>query len=295
VTPRRAVADHRHGSSSAGHRQPPGQRQAQPPTSEEESLLALQGKAGNKAVTTAIDAPVQRWDTGAAEKANPSGFATLLSKMQGLTPTIGRSRLEKLAAKTDDARQLSVILGRIPAGEAERCLAVMDGATLEKFVGLAPGPGPFTKAANEVIQFGIDVKAILAAVTPATFQAVLDSIHTAKSAAGLFSSKGTEIAMSSVAGVTGDGKPDEKAKVKAAVEAFDAGNLPGTPHGNRDGDLPGIRRAGGYTEHDVAPPPGVTDRGERRLVVHTAKQFVYYTWNHYGKDGTVLPAFKRIR
>jgi hypothetical protein len=262
------------------------------------SLTALQSSAGNRALAGAL-APgpaVQRlWDTTAAQKANPTGFASLLAKMQGLTPTIGRSRLDKLAAKTDSAPQLEFILSRINVATAERALAAMSGATLHRFVSLAPNPTAFGTALNDVLRLSIDLAPLFAGPTPATFTSITDLINTTKSNQGLISAKGTEIAFSSVTAVSGDGKADEKTAVKNAVASLDAGTLPGVPHGNRDGDLPGIRRAGGYTEHDVAPPPGVTTRGERRLVVSDAKKFVYYTWNHYGKDGTVLPAFIRIR
>ncbi|CAN5611556.1 hypothetical protein BH23ACT3_BH23ACT3_12010 [soil metagenome] len=70
------------------------------------------------------------------------------------------------------------------------------------------------------------------------------------------------------------------------------------PHGNGEGNLPGIPGGGGYLEYYVRPPgsvvgaPGLKAAGTRRLVVHRASKRVYYSHNHYGSPaGTNLPAF----
>jgi len=147
---------------------------------------------------------------------------------------------------------------------------------------------------DELVKFTIDVKDFLAKNPAATLVDLKAQIASAKNTAGLISSKG-EITYTTIAAVVGDGKKDEKTAVATAVQGLDAGTLLGVPYRNNEGDLPGVRRAGGYTEYDVTPPAGTGDRGRRRLVVHNAKQFVYYTWNHFGNDGTTLPAFVRIR
>ncbi|TAM92486.1 MAG: hypothetical protein EPN43_02385 [Jatrophihabitans sp.] len=65
-------------------------------------------------------------------------------------------------------------------------------------------------------------------------------------------------------------------------------------HKNRDGHLPGAADAGGYKEYYVEKKPGsATYHGNRRLVVHNKSKRVYYSWTHYGDNGS--PAFVRIR
>ena len=101
---------------------------------------------------------------------------------------------------------------------------------------------------------------------------------------------------------------DEEADVVSAMRYLDAGTTPlwlhpqaggrfGRPYRNlptQNGDtLPGIPGSGGYIEYDVAPPVGVTTRGQRRIVQETANGRLYYTNTHYGDMG--LPSFWRIR
>ncbi|HJV17977.1 MAG TPA: ribonuclease domain-containing protein, partial [Bacillales bacterium] len=52
----------------------------------------------------------------------------------------------------------------------------------------------------------------------------------------------------------------------------------GAPFGNKEGHLP----QGNYREYTVAPPPGSTNRGTRRVVQNTDTGALYYTWTHYG-------------
>ncbi len=238
---------------------------------------------------------IQRaWDVAVYETANAKGYAALLTKMEGLTPTIGRSRLAKLAAKTDSPEQLSVLL-QMGTRNLEIYLASIDAGTLQKLMTLI-GQAEFFSVVNDLTKFKIDVKDFLDKNPTATLIDLKAQIASAKNAAGLISAKGTEIAFTTIAAVVGDGKKDEKAAVAAAVIALDKGTLAGSFHGNGEGNLPGVPGAGGYTEYDVTPAPGTPDRGPRRLVVHDTKGFVYYTWNHYGDPGgTNLPAFKRIR
>jgi hypothetical protein len=66
-------------------------------------------------------------------------------------------------------------------------------------------------------------------------------------------------------------------------------------HRNRDGDLPGDKNVRGvYDEYLVKENIGDSSPGKRRLVVHKAKKWVYYTWTHYG-DGGATPAFARVK
>jgi guanyl-specific ribonuclease Sa len=67
----------------------------------------------------------------------------------------------------------------------------------------------------------------------------------------------------------------------------------GVPHGNNEGNLPGVPGAGGYKEYYVEPLPGATNSGLKRVVVSDADGSAYYTWTHYGDQGE--PAFVQIR
>jgi guanyl-specific ribonuclease Sa len=96
--------------------------------------------------------------------------------------------------------------------------------------------------------------------------------------------------------------PSEEAAVLATLRNIDAGTKPagalakrwGVPFKNWSGDLPG---PGGpsspYQEYRVAPPPGTSGAGIRRVVVDPNTGDVYYTWTHYGDTGS--PAFVQIR
>lgn len=94
---------------------------------------------------------------------------------------------------------------------------------------------------------------------------------------------------------------DEERAVLESLTHLDAGTRPpgmqphgwGRPFRNHGGDLPGAPGTGGYREYDVLPPPGITNRGTRRIVVSDTDRSVYYTWTHYGDTGP--PAFVRIR
>jgi len=247
------------------------------------------------AVQRSSESVIQRdWDSVAYETEDPTQYAVLLAKMEGLIPAMGKSRLSKLAALTDSPEQLKTLL-KMGTSNLQIYLNSIDAPTLVKLMDLSSGLQPFIKLVNDLIKFKVPIKTYLDENPAATLLNVEAQIASAKSAAGLISANGNEIALTSVAAVVGDGKKDEKTAVAAAVSALDGGTLVGSPHGNGEGNLPGVRGAGGYTEYDVTPPTGTSGRGERRLVVHNAKKFIYYTWNHYGKDGTVLPAFKRIK
>ncbi len=247
------------------------------------------------AVQRSPESVIQRaWDSVAYKTQDPSQYAVLLGKMDGLTPSMGESRLSKLAALTDSPEQLKTLL-QMGTSNLQIYLNSLDASTLMKLMNMSSGLEPFIKLVNDLIKFKVPIKTYLDANPAATLLNVKAQIASAKSVAGLISANGNEIVLTSVAAVVGDGKKDEKTAVAAAVAALDGGTLAGSSHGNGEGNLPGVRGAGGYTEYDVTPPTGTSGRGERRLVVHNAKKFIYYTWNHYGKDGTVLPAFKRIR
>jgi RHS repeat-associated protein len=66
------------------------------------------------------------------------------------------------------------------------------------------------------------------------------------------------------------------------------------PFENREGALPGPSgSASPYSEYRVAPGPGTTGAGTRRVVVDGSNGEMYYTWTHYGTAGN--PPFVRIR
>jgi hypothetical protein len=117
---------------------------------------------------------------------------------------------------------------------------------------------------------------------------------------GLLAGNGTVIAERKSTDLTG---PGETAAVQAALQALKDGTaialthpngaLREADHLNRDADLPGAKRSGGYTETYVQKDPASpTYHGSRRLVVHTATGRTYYSWTHYGANGS--PAFVKL-
>ena len=102
--------------------------------------------------------------------------------------------------------------------------------------------------------------------------------------------------------------PTEEADVLNTLSHLATGRIPVWLHPNANGVfgrpfrnfptangdfLPGTPGAGGYVEYDVPPPPGVLDRGPRRVVGDLATGNLYYTNTHYGDSGQ--PSFWRIR
>ncbi|MBN9609602.1 MAG: hypothetical protein J0I11_09835 [Actinobacteria bacterium] len=111
---------------------------------------------------------------------------------------------------------------------------------------------------------------------------------------GLLAGNETVIAEKKVSELTG---PGEKEGVQATLDAIKAGTVAvlthnngkrwAYPHNNRDGDLPGSRGSGGYLEYYVEKDPASTTyHGDRRIVVHQATGRKYYTWTHYGENGS---------
>jgi RHS repeat-associated protein len=96
---------------------------------------------------------------------------------------------------------------------------------------------------------------------------------------------------------------EEEAALLQSLQHLDAGTVPtgptatkwGTPFANNEGHLPGQAgaRPTPYSEHRVAPAPGQSGAGARRLVYDRASGRLYYTWTHYGQAGD--PAFLRVR
>jgi RHS repeat-associated protein len=96
--------------------------------------------------------------------------------------------------------------------------------------------------------------------------------------------------------------PDEESAVLNTAAHIDAGTTPtgslatnwGIPFENAEGHLPGGQfSASPYTEYRVAPPPGTSTAGLRRIVLNNATGEMYYTWTHYGTVGS--PPFVQIR
>jgi hypothetical protein len=66
-------------------------------------------------------------------------------------------------------------------------------------------------------------------------------------------------------------------------------------HGNRDGDLPGVKGAGGYLEYYLrkGDDNAAALSDVCRLVISTSTGDVFHTATHYGRDGS--PAFTHYR
>ena len=114
--------------------------------------------------------------------------------------------------------------------------------------------------------------------------------------AGLVASNGARIQKNVVADFGGA----EKTAIEAALMAFDDGKTPTLTHpngmkwgdvfGNHDGDLP----AANYKEYYVQKATGSsTYHGNRRLVIDSKNERVYYSWTHYGDNGD--PPFVLLR
>jgi hypothetical protein len=117
---------------------------------------------------------------------------------------------------------------------------------------------------------------------------------------GLLTGDGRAIAQKT----TGDFKGDELEAINATLGVIDGGESIRLTHHrgakfgdefkNRDGDLPGVARGGGYLEYYVEKDSSdSTYHGGRRLLKHVSTGRVYYTNTHYGDNGS--PAFVRIR
>jgi hypothetical protein len=97
--------------------------------------------------------------------------------------------------------------------------------------------------------------------------------------------------------------PEEEAALLDTLSHIDAKTVPqgptatrwSVPFNNNEGELPGLAgaRPKPYTEYRVAPAPGVSGAGVRRVVVDNASGNIFYTWTHYGQSGD--PAFVIIR
>ncbi len=99
---------------------------------------------------------------------------------------------------------------------------------------------------------------------------------------------------------------EEEEAVADTLEHIENGTTPpgaqgknwGTPFQNKALDLPGGNYSGDpanspFQEYRVAPPPGTTGAGARRIVVDNGTGQTYYTWTHYGTAGE--PPFVIIR
>jgi len=87
---------------------------------------------------------------------------------------------------------------------------------------------------------------------------------------------------------------DEQEAVNVTMNHIDGGTQgPGrwnVPHGNREGNLPPAG-PNGYSEYYVPPNPGQAYPGPNRIVVNNDTGDAYYSWNHYGSNGTSAPPF----
>lgn len=94
---------------------------------------------------------------------------------------------------------------------------------------------------------------------------------------------------------TGDRDTNEQAAVKAALAVIGTHTHKvcedrGT-HNNTEGNLPGEPGVIEYREWGIRPPSTQGNHwpGPRRLVQNMESKHIYYTWTHYGKNGS--PAF----
>ncbi|SDO87137.1 hypothetical protein SAMN04515671_2182 [Nakamurella panacisegetis] len=119
-------------------------------------------------------------------------------------------------------------------------------------------------------------------------------------AKGLLAGNGTIIKERTAASFTTG--PGEKDALEDAIAQYRAGSSVtfvghppgvkwGEAHANRDGDLPGVKGAGGYREYYVQKEVGTAGHGIRRLVVHVSSGRIYYSRNHYGETNDAPPFF----
>ena len=171
-----------------------------------------------------------------------------------------------------------------------------NGKALVKLAKTTPNEGEWLRFLSEIKITGkeAEVTAALASETAGVTEAQAET-EKGYDASGLKADNGKTIKWVPYTNIVGDGEDNEQASVTAAIAALDKGTLAvRDDHENKEGNLPGRRRVNGvYDEYLVAKPEGAASVGARRLVVHRAKKFVYYTWTHYGQNGT--PAFVRVK
>ena len=173
---------------------------------------------------------------------------------------------------------------------------VPDGKALVKLTRTINGEAEWFRFLSEV-QVTDRVDEVIAALTvdKAGFTAAETQTTTGYATSGLEAANGTKIKWMPAGRIDGDGADNEQACLNRAMSALEKGTLPlRDDHTNREGNLPGLRNTGGqYNEYLVERAEKTSAPGARRLVKSIADGFVYYTWTHYGSEGT--PAFVRVK
>jgi hypothetical protein len=173
---------------------------------------------------------------------------------------------------------------------------VPDGKALVKLTASIADEAEWSRFLSEV-KVTNRVTEVIAALAGAT-AGVADAqaqTETGYDASGLKAVNGTTIKWMPADRIAGDGAENEQACLNRAMIALENGTLARRDdHANREGNLPGLRNvAGQYNEYLVERATGTTYPGARRLVRGIANDFVYYTWTHYGEQGS--PAFVRVK
>lgn len=209
-----------------------------------------------------------------------------------VTKAIPDSKIESLLASDKTKDQTVALLQKLP-----------DADMLLTLAGLVPGADEMTKLTGTIVALGqgANVKKYLTETTPPTLVGIKGVLDVERRKRGLIDANGNLIEQTTETAVKGDGKDDELKAIGDALKVFDGkpnavndwGGKWGDTFSNNGGDLPGVRRGGGYKEYYVRKPAGEGGWGARRLVVSDATGFIYYTWTHYGDNGN--PPFVRIR
>jgi hypothetical protein len=175
---------------------------------------------------------------------------------------------------------------------------VPNGKALNKLATTIDDETEFFRMLSEIAITGTAAEVVTALAAEEATGATEAGVETAKKydESGLIAQKGTVIEWKPYGSIKGDGGKNEQESLTAAMVKLGKGELAlRDNHRNRDGDLPGDKNVMGvYDEYLVKENIGDSSPGKRRLVVHKAKKWVYYTWTHYG-DGGATPAFARVK
>ena len=175
---------------------------------------------------------------------------------------------------------------------------VPNGKALNKLATTIDDETEFFRMLSEIGITGTAAEVVTALAAEEATGATEAGVETAKKydESGLIAQNGTVIDWMPYGSIRGDGGENEQESLTAAMVKLGKRELVRRDdHVNRDGDLPGPKRVTGvYDEYLVKERKGDKAPGARRLVVHKAKKWVYYTWTHYGDKGA-KPAFVRVK
>jgi hypothetical protein len=242
-----------------------------PAAAEAEAAAKAQAEAAAKAEAEAAAKAQQEKEQAEAKAAQEKA-----AKEEADAKAIFESKEAEVAAKVSEARAAAAPYRQISFVQLrakQDAVATLKAAPAKSWVALKSALWDLFQEANRLLQ--------LAAVA----------------AQGRLSVNLGTIGVQKISKVNGDGKKNEVAAVQETLDAIggvgewngtnafgDAGKW-GAQHGNSEGNLP----PGGYKEYYVRPPGGVGGFGSRRIVIHNRTNAIYYSWTHYGENGS--PAF----